>query len=329
VVPQGIAVSMGVCTKASPVFEVIGNQFHFLAVLFRSFFELSVCLCIVSISHSLFFLGLRPFFQFSSAQITVQTDRVSNIPCGTSGGVMLNFEYIEVINRIDRDHVLSVVKQYGINYDQIWIYDRIHHLINQFCSGHTLQQVYIDQFSTLDDMLTHELQAECDKWNTGIQIIAARVTKPNIPLKIMNNYELVEVEKANVRTAEVRQKLVEKQAETEQIRAEIEARQIADVSRITAQKTLLEKQTQQKIAAISNQMHLDRQAKKSEADFYQSKRLSESNSVRFTPAYIAHTLHKSIATTPKVFFGKSITDLMSADPQLRGHLDALDSRQPQ
>lgn len=80
-----------------------------------------------------------PFItHFNPVQVTVQTDRVTNIPCGTSGGVTIVFDYIEVTNRLRREHVMSVIRQYGVNYDQIWIYDRIHHLINQFCSSHTL-----------------------------------------------------------------------------------------------------------------------------------------------------------------------------------------------
>lgn len=53
--------------------------------------------------------------------------------------------------------------------------------INQFCSKHTLQEVYIDLFDTLDDDLAKKLQADCDKYDTGIDIIAVRVTKPRIP----------------------------------------------------------------------------------------------------------------------------------------------------
>ena len=55
--------------------------------------------------------------------------------------------------------------------------------------------MYIDKFSSLDERLTEELQAECDKWQTGIEIIAARVTKPRVSDRIMRNYELLEVEK--------------------------------------------------------------------------------------------------------------------------------------
>lgn len=37
---------------------------------------------------------------YENIQITVQTDKVKNIPWGTSGGVMINFEKIEVVNRL-------------------------------------------------------------------------------------------------------------------------------------------------------------------------------------------------------------------------------------
>lgn len=33
-----------------------------------------------------------------SFQVTLQTDEVKNVPCGTSGGVMIYFDRIEVVN---------------------------------------------------------------------------------------------------------------------------------------------------------------------------------------------------------------------------------------
>jgi len=33
-----------------------------------------------------------------SVQVTLQSDEVKNVPCGTSGGVMLYFDRIEVVN---------------------------------------------------------------------------------------------------------------------------------------------------------------------------------------------------------------------------------------
>ncbi len=35
------------------------------------------------------------------AQVTLQTDEVKNVPCGTSGGVMIYFDRVEVVNILD------------------------------------------------------------------------------------------------------------------------------------------------------------------------------------------------------------------------------------
>lgn len=53
----------------------------------------------------------------------------SRVPCGA-----------QVVNRLLKDHVYSTILQYGVNYDKTWIYDKIHHEINQFCSAHRWAQ---------------------------------------------------------------------------------------------------------------------------------------------------------------------------------------------
>lgn len=118
---------------------------------------------------------------YELVQITVQTDKVDNVPCGTSGGVLINFDQIEVVNRLRKDMVYETVKNYTIDYDKTWIFDKIHHEINQFCSKSSLQDVFIDKFETIDEMLVEAIQKDCDKWAPGIEIISIRVTKPNIP----------------------------------------------------------------------------------------------------------------------------------------------------
>jgi len=40
-----------------------------------------------------------PFLtSFRPVQVTLQTDEVKNVPCGTSGGVLIYFDRIEVSN---------------------------------------------------------------------------------------------------------------------------------------------------------------------------------------------------------------------------------------
>jgi hypothetical protein len=95
-----------------------------------------------------------PFMtRYESIQVNVQTDLVRNIPCGTSGGVVITFDKIEVVNRLKKESVYQTIKNYTSNYDKIWIYDKIHHEINQFCSKHTLMEIYIELFDKLDEEL--------------------------------------------------------------------------------------------------------------------------------------------------------------------------------
>jgi len=65
-----------------------------------------------------------PFFtRHANVQVTMQTDAVTNIPCGTSGGVIIYFEKIEVVNRLRKENVLATIRDYGEHYDKLWIFE--------------------------------------------------------------------------------------------------------------------------------------------------------------------------------------------------------------
>ena len=106
---------------------------------------------------------------------------------------MIYFDKIEVVNILSADAAHRTVKEYGLNYDKVfgvlqslstllmllryfktWIFDKVHHEINQFCSSHTLQEVYIEKFNTLDEELRVLLQKDCTAWKTGIEIVSIR-----------------------------------------------------------------------------------------------------------------------------------------------------------
>lgn len=42
--------------------------------------------------------------------------------------------------------VVDIVRNYTADYDKTLIFNKIHHELNQFCSVHTLQEVYIELF---------------------------------------------------------------------------------------------------------------------------------------------------------------------------------------
>ncbi|KAH9772405.1 hypothetical protein WN944_020035 [Citrus x changshan-huyou] len=148
-----------------------------------------------TITHPGFHLKLPLITHYEPVQVTLQTDQVTDIPCGTKGGVMINFEKIEVVNRLRKEYVYETLRDYGVQYDKTWIYDKIHHEINQFCSSHSLQQVYIDVFDQIDEKMKDALQVDCTRYAPGIEIISVRVTKPTIPDRIRRNFEQMEEER--------------------------------------------------------------------------------------------------------------------------------------
>ncbi len=51
--------------------------------------------------------------------------------------------------------VYEIVKNFTADYDKTLIFNKIHHELNQFCSVHTLQEVYIDLFCKSIDYCFH------------------------------------------------------------------------------------------------------------------------------------------------------------------------------
>jgi len=155
------------------------------------------------------------------------------------------------VNQLAKDHVLQTTRSYGLEYDKVWIFDKIHHEINQFCSRHTLQEVYIDHFDTIDESLQTMLQEDCKKYDTGIDIISVRVTKPKIPESVRKNYETMEAEKTRLMVTVVHERVVEMglplpnmswlnlvaEATADSMRAMIEAEKIAEVAARLKSKT--------------------------------------------------------------------------------------------
>lgn len=46
-----------------------------------------------------------------------------------------------------------MVRNFTAEYDKTLIFNKVHHELNQFCSAHTLHEVYIDLFDQIDENL--------------------------------------------------------------------------------------------------------------------------------------------------------------------------------
>ncbi|XP_058795652.1 erlin-1-like [Phymastichus coffea] len=248
---------------------------------------------------------------FKPVQVTLQTDEIKNVPCGTSGGVMIYFDRIEVVNVLDAGSVYNIVRNYTADYDRSLIFNKIHHELNQFCSVHTLHEVYIDLFDQIDENLKTALQRDLNEMAPGLSVLGVRVTKPKIPETIRKNYELMEAEKTKLLISTQHQKVVEKDAETDRKKAIIEAEKEAQVAKIQYNQKIMEKESLQRMAAIEDEMHLAREKSRSDADYYQMAKQAEANKLLLTKEYLELEKYKALSQNAKVFYGPDIPKMFS------------------
>lgn len=250
---------------------------------------------------------------YKSVQVTLQTDEITNVPCGTSGGVMIYFDRIEVVNHLNVNSVMDIVRNYTADYDKTLIFNKIHHELNQFCSIHTLHEVYIDLFDQIDENLKQALQTDLLEMAPGLTIQAVRVTKPKIPEAIRKNYELMEGEKTKLLISIEHQKVVEKDAETDRKRALIEAEKESQVAKIQNDQKIMEKESLQRISDIENEMHLARERAQADAEFYKINQQAEVNKLLYTKEFIELKKYESLAKNTKVYFGSNIPQTFLGD----------------
>ncbi|XP_024534032.1 erlin-2-B [Selaginella moellendorffii] len=278
-----------------------------------------------TISEPGFHLMVPILTQYEPIQVTIQTDQVKDIPCGTKGGVMIYFEKIEVVNRLKKELVYETILNYGVSYDKTWIYDKIHHEINQFCSAHSLQEVYIDKFDQIDEIMKDAIQRDCTRYAPGIEIIGVRVTKPTIPATIARNYESMEEERTKVLIAVERQKVLEKEAETHKKQAVTEAEKDAHVSKILMEQRVMEKESAKRQQEIENEIFLGREKSLADANFYRVMREAEANKLKLTPEFLELKFIESITNNSKIFFGDKIPSMVMDQRLLGSYLSTLSS----
>merc|ERR1719458_1441120 len=212
-------------------------------------------------------------------QTTLQTDEVKNVPCGTSGGVMIYFDRIEVVNVLQPAAVFDTVKNYTYEYDKPLIFDKVHHELNQFCSGHNLQEVYIELFDQIDENLKAALQRDLTEMAPGLKVLGVRVTKPKIPEAIRKNYELMEAEKE------------------------------AQVAKIRYEQNILEKESFATMEKITDSIHLAKEHTKTDAEFYKIQKQAEANRLLLTSEFLELKKIEAISTNNKVYFGPDIPNM--------------------
>lgn len=229
---------------------------------------------------------------------------------------MIYFDRIEVVNILSAESVLEIVRNYTADYDRALIFDKIHHELNQFCSRHTLHEVYIDLFGEIDDNLKVSLQRDLIEMAPGLRILAVRVTKPKIPEAIRRNYELMESEKTQFLISVEHQRVVEKDAETERKKSVIEAEKVAQVSKIQYEQKIMERESIKRIEMIENEIQQEKLRAKADAEFYEAQKKAEANKLLLTKEYLELVKIEALSKNNKIYYGERIPNVFLTDPEV-------------
>lgn len=239
-------------------------------------------------------------------QISMQTDNVQNLPCGTASGTTISFDKIEVVNRLRPESVLKTVKEFSWNYDEILIYQKIHQLINELCSKSTLQEIAIDNFDKIDDQLMSALQKDIDRFDAGVDIISVRVTKPRLPEAVRKAFEQKDAERANLALAQARANVAELEARAVSNTRKIQAEMEKEVKMIAIEKEIMEREGEKKKLAITDQIWLASEKAKADAALYKAQKEAEGHKLIYSDKFVELEKFKALAQNTKYYFGEKI-----------------------
>lgn len=174
----------------------------------------------------------------------------------------------------------------------------------------------------MDEELAAALQVACDKFDTGIQIVAVRVTKPRIPEAVRQNYERVEAASSELQVAAREQEVTRKREETEKLRQTIAAQRDAEIAVLNAEKEanvtiiqtrkLIEKKKgEAEISRIENEMLLEKLRAETDAMHHRAKMEAEAMKAKLTEPYLRYTLFQALSNNTKIYFGEKIPSIFS------------------
>ncbi|CAB1100295.1 unnamed protein product [Ectocarpus sp. CCAP 1310/34] len=249
-----------------------------------------------------------PFlYELIEVPVNVRTTEVRQVPCGTSGGVLVYFPLVEIIHRLHPASVVSTLKAYE-DYEQAWIIDRVRHDVKLLCARHSLHEVHIDKFDQLDDMLE-----TASAWVPGLMIVAARVAKPTIPSQLHGDFVRVEEEISKLKVAHQHEQLVVRNAEMERSRQVMAAENDRDIARMTMDRQVEETEADLRIHRIQDEMHLTRSKDHADAASYSKLREAEGNERRLSPAFLEQARQKALYQNLEAYYGNRMPEYVKVN----------------
>ena len=246
----------------------------------------------------------------SYVQITPQTDVIKDVKCGAGDGTQLIFPIVEVGNYLQKDYVYRTVKRFGENYDDYLVKDKIRAQINVICSRLTSQEIYIDKFDSLDDLLlTFLLDENSKESESGVIVQFVRMSKPVLPKELQANYDKIANEKTALKVAEETKKRLKQENVNKLLLVTAETERKSLVAEKDNEIRIASKTADETESTIENRILEARELTKANALYTKKKKEAEGNKLLLTFEYIELERVRATANNAKHYFGKIPTSL--------------------
>merc|ERR1719195_611047 len=264
---------------------------------------------------------MMPFIEdFREVRVRPETFTMEPVKAITKDGIENTFREITAITTIKKDKIITMTKQFGVDFKNVLVFDRIKENLRIFCANHTINEVYNTLFlSIVQQVLTNVRTSIVRLGEDGIEILNLVVPKPEIPADIAHNYKQVKVQWTEQLVATQQQTTEEIKKKTELIKAVADAERQKAVLEITIQERIIEKEGTKKVSLINNE--IKKAAENNEADIakYKLEKEAEANAALYTDKYIKLNLAKSLSNNTKFYFSGQQSELGSLFNQILGN----------
>ena len=110
----------------------------------------------------------------------------------TNDSITVTFQGIQVLSDVHREKLVELIRNYGREFRQTLIFDRIREYVRTFCGKHDIDQVYNTKFLDMVPFVKSSVEQRLQELaNNSIVILNLVIPKPEIPRDIALNYKAV------------------------------------------------------------------------------------------------------------------------------------------
>ena len=247
---------------------------------------------------------MQPFVSTTkSVLIRPEETKMNYVEAITKDGIEISFEGISVLSRTTKEKVIGMIKEYGIRFKEVLIYDRIKEDLRIFCANKTIDQVYNEEFLDIVKAVKEDVAKQIKNLGDGgVEILNLVIPKPDIPKDIAQNYKQVKVQWTEQLVAKQQKVTEEIKKETELLKAVADAKRQKEVLEIEIQKQIIETEGKQKISEINNKIVRDKQNNLADIAKYAKDKEAAGNTALYSPEYVKLQVAQSLTNNTKFFF---------------------------